>query len=127
MMSPWGGESCPLFRRRLIRSRGSGAGPLDDGGSARLGTVFLRKQEPRVPGDAQASLGSCLRRSTSQGLPMTASPPTIDAAEAAHFGALAADWWNPSGASRSEEHTSELQSLMRISYAGVRLKKKKTQ
>src|SRR3546814_6622040 len=55
--------------------------------------------EPRVPGDAQASLGSCLRRSTSQGLPMTASTPTIDAAEAAHFGALAADWWNPSGAS----------------------------
>src|SRR3546814_6500373 len=130
MMSPWGGESCPLFRRRLIRSRGSGAGPLDDGGAARLGSVFLRKQEPRVPGDAQASLGSCLRRSTSQGLPMTASTPTIDAAEAAHFGALAADWWNPSGASamlhrlnparlgsiRSEEHTSELQSLMRISY-----------
>src|SRR3546814_14066694 len=30
---------------------------------------------------------------------MTASTPTIDAAEAAHFGALAADWWNPSGAS----------------------------
>src|SRR3546814_2731918 len=26
---------------------------------------------------------------------------------------------------RSEEHTSELQSLMRISYAGIRLKKKK--
>src|SRR3546814_19567342 len=87
MMSPWGGESCPLFRRRLIRSRGSGAGPLDDGGAARLGSVFLRKQEPRVPGDAQASLGSCLRRSPSQGLPMTASTPQIDAAEAAHFGA----------------------------------------
>src|SRR3546814_7753237 len=29
------------------------------------------------------------------------------------------------GASRSEEHTSELQSLMRISYAGFCLKKKK--
>src|SRR3546814_6304576 len=29
------------------------------------------------------------------------------------------------GALRSEEHTSELQSLMRISYAGFRLKKKK--
>src|SRR3546814_9719304 len=27
---------------------------------------------------------------------------------------------------RSAEHTSELQSLMRISYAGLRLKKKKT-
>src|SRR3546814_15036431 len=98
-MSAWGGERCHWFRRRLVRSRGSGAGPVDDGGAARLGSVFLRKQEPRVPGDAQASLGSCLRRSTSQGLPMTASTPTIDAAEAAHFGALAADWWNPSGAS----------------------------
>src|SRR3546814_8799800 len=29
--------------------------------------------------------------------------------------------------SRSEEHTSELQSLMRISYAGLSLKKKTTQ
>src|SRR3546814_988090 len=32
-----------------------------------------------------------------------------------------------SGAGRSEEHTSELQSLMRISYAVFCLKKKKTQ
>src|SRR3546814_2809233 len=31
------------------------------------------------------------------------------------------------GAQRSEEHTSELQSLMRISYAVFCLKKKKTQ
>src|SRR3546814_4881396 len=35
-------------------------------------------------------------------------------------------WRNPtSGANRSEEHTSELQSLMRISYAVFCLKKKK--
>src|SRR3546814_2384323 len=33
----------------------------------------------------------------------------------------------PRGGRRSEEHTSELQSLMRISYAGFCLKKKKTQ
>src|SRR3546814_10477635 len=33
---------------------------------------------------------------------------------------------NMGPASRSEEHTSELQSLMRISYAGFCLKKKKT-
>src|SRR3546814_8374457 len=31
-------------------------------------------------------------------------------------------WWHP----RSEEHTSELQSLLRISYAGFGLKKKPT-
>src|SRR3546814_6415355 len=36
-------------------------------------------------------------------------------------------WWSSSGTpSRSEEHTSELQSLMRISYAVFFLKKKKT-
>src|SRR3546814_9278477 len=33
----------------------------------------------------------------------------------------------PAGRSRSEEHTSELQSLMRISYAVFCLKKKKTE
>src|SRR3546814_10367878 len=33
----------------------------------------------------------------------------------------------PGGATRSEEHTSELQSLMRISYAVFCLKQKKTQ
>src|SRR3546814_2040613 len=35
-------------------------------------------------------------------------------------------WSNSNHASRSEEHTSELQSLMRISYAVFCLKKKKT-
>src|SRR3546814_10408948 len=35
--------------------------------------------------------------------------------------------WPPAPEDRSEEHTSELQSLMRISYAGVCLQKKKTQ
>jgi 2-polyprenyl-6-hydroxyphenyl methylase/3-demethylubiquinone-9 3-methyltransferase len=30
---------------------------------------------------------------------MTISAPTIDPAEAAHFGALAADWWDPNGSS----------------------------
>src|SRR3546814_8068283 len=36
-------------------------------------------------------------------------------------------WYPPSEAVRSEEHTSELQSLMRISYAVFCLKKKKPQ
>src|SRR3546814_9029472 len=35
------------------------------------------------------------------------------------------DWLKDAGAERSEEHTSELQSLMRISYAVFCLKKKK--
>src|SRR3546814_1314190 len=33
--------------------------------------------------------------------------------------------FDPDDYQRSEEHTSELQSLMRITYAGLRLKKKK--
>src|SRR3546814_3686052 len=52
-------------------------------------------------------------------------------AEAAMVGGLA-DWFavtalfrHPLGLPRSEEHTSELQSLMRISYAVFCLKKKK--
>src|SRR3546814_8194565 len=42
----------------------------------------------------------------------------------AMFAVLARDWWRSD--LRSEEHTSELQSLMRISYAVFCLKKKKT-
>src|SRR3546814_7469177 len=38
------------------------------------------------------------------------------------LGCIAVAWW---AALRSEEHTSELQSLMRISYAVYSLKKKK--
>src|SRR3546814_1114527 len=37
----------------------------------------------------------------------------------------AANCWSPFSGGRSEEHTSELQSLMRISYAVFCLKKKK--
>src|SRR3546814_2351349 len=40
-------------------------------------------------------------------------------------GLLREAWGNFDGISRSEEHTSELQSLMRISYAVFCLKKKK--
>src|SRR3546814_2591099 len=53
-----------------------------------------------------------------------------DAEADAAFAALSKEWldgWlrlNPVYATRSEEHTSELQSLMRISYAVFCLKKK---
>src|SRR3546814_5056086 len=58
------------------------------------------------------------------GLPLRARPPA-GAAEALrdrHPEALGKAWHPPS---RSEEHTSELQSLMRRSYAVFCLKKKK--
>src|SRR3546814_4489726 len=43
------------------------------------------------------------------------------------LGRIAAQQARTTGAHRSEEHTSELQSLMRISYAVVCLKKKKSE
>src|SRR3546814_9949258 len=43
------------------------------------------------------------------------------------FRAKVAEYFDDSFTSRSEEHTSELQSLMRISYAVFCLKKKKKQ
>src|SRR3546814_3156215 len=54
---------------------------------------------------------------------ITANP--VAAAVFAQFKA-AAEGWNGKDPIRSEEHTSELQSLMRISYAVFCLKKKKT-
>src|SRR3546814_9954815 len=47
--------------------------------------------------------------------------------EAAYISALPSIWWGTDPSTpRSEEHTSELQSLMRISYAVFCLKKKIT-
>src|SRR3546814_2678376 len=63
---------------------------------------------PIVTGEAEASEWKRL----------DVPPATGEAAEQA-----ASDGWN--WPSRSEEHTSELQSLMRISYAVFCLKKKK--
>src|SRR3546814_10753700 len=60
---------------------------------------------------------------------LAVSPKLIPASFVPHllFGLLlwALDKYLPSGSGRSEEHTSELQSLMRISYAVFCLKKKK--
>src|SRR3546814_1024635 len=52
--------------------------------------------------------------------------PCIAAALAGAAAGIAVDANIPISAERSEEHTSELQSLMRISYAVFCLKKKKT-
>src|SRR3546814_1988293 len=57
----------------------------------------------------------------------TNCPPHVNAI-ARHIGVdLDVKDWDKIGYERSEEHTSELQSLMRISYAVFCLKKKKKQ
>src|SRR3546814_1529326 len=52
-------------------------------------------------------------------------PQGICFAVSSHICGTATRPGRPGGAARSEEHTSELQSLMRISYAVFCLKKKK--
>src|SRR3546814_5883835 len=58
--------------------------------------------------------------------PETARPPPAHRLPSAPGGPAWQRWWKAaSDRPRSEEHTSELQSLMRISYAVFCLKKKK--
>src|SRR3546814_5340456 len=59
-------------------------------------------------------------------LNMSGVIPAIFASSLIMFPATAASWFSDASSSRTEEHTSELQSLMRISYAVFCLKKKKT-
>src|SRR3546814_10297821 len=98
----------------------------------------------RVEGDARAGLFADARRQPDAGvgegaLPLR-DPPVVDAvgaddparrAERGDFIAQAVGQWrgrvHEQVAVRSEEHTSELQSLMRSPYADFCLKKKKNQ
>src|SRR3546814_5784629 len=97
----------------------------------------------RTPGpaskDRRASAQSLLRRSCPETLSTTcvekagetlASRPTLKGKDTSSKACTSSSPYNlkqvkPSRATRSEEHTSELQSLMRISYAVFCLKKKK--
>src|SRR3546814_10014827 len=67
------------------------------------------------------------KRPASAGLPGSASGSTraISSGRAGRRCPVRASTWKYSIGNRSEEHTSELQSLMRISYAVFCLKKKK--
>src|SRR3546814_5078548 len=58
------------------------------------------------------------------GWPMAMAPP-LNGVEHANFFETRATEYSKAATRRSEEHTSELQSLMRISYAVFCLKKKK--
>src|SRR3546814_2487200 len=80
-------------------------------------TTLFRSQDHRFAGPkGQAGChGRCCRRTRGHPLRSAISRPSR------FCGSLR----EPCGRSRSEEHTSELQSLMRISYAVFCLKKKK--
>src|SRR3546814_2919282 len=77
-----------------------------------------------------ASADACPRsRAASTSTCSPASPPPPDAERRRHMATpgTAKRMWALDSPTRSEEHTSELQSLMRTSYAVFCLKKKKKQ
>src|SRR3546814_3049831 len=89
---------------------------------------FTQNGKPRaisVSGRLCANNGELLRDAACAGLGLTQLPSFI-VADALQSGALISvlDDFRPPALGRSEEHTSELQSLMRISYAVFCLKKK---
>src|SRR3546814_3372269 len=80
-----------------------------------------------VAKDASRQLSmSCFNRSSFWLMPSTASAPSASRSGGAAERTASMIACAAFSGSRSEEHTSELQSLMRISYAVFCLKKKKT-
>src|SRR3546814_6294757 len=90
--------------------------------STRTDTLFPYTTLFRICGAA-----TCRRCCSTSGTPSTHSNSLIDTT--AHSWSAprrsCRTWWRSQDSARSEEHTSELQSLMRISYAVFCLKKKK--
>src|SRR3546814_9961072 len=112
-ISDWSSDVCSSDLRRascqphrLDALRPSHSGPVED--AAKRQCRINRREGASRPG--RRSDAACRRRS---GLVGPASPP--------------GPFLKGIGLTRSEEHTSELQSLMRISYAVFCLKKKTTQ
>src|SRR3546814_7523552 len=86
---------------------------------------WLSAYEPPVATRVHAGNGALMAeyaRERRLFLPIQAVP---DRVKAAFLSAEDKNFYNHPGIDRSEEHTSELQSLMRISYAVFCLKKKK--
>src|SRR3546814_1500074 len=78
----------------------------------------------RSPRPAPACPAVVIRTAIRRGSSRRAPPPSLPSRPTAHHQLSST---HPEPAFRSEEHTSELQSLMRISYAVFCLKKKTTQ
>src|SRR3546814_6336791 len=100
-ISDWSSDVCFFRSGSDIRRCGA---QIDGGG----------RRHRRRPGIFDPAHAAGLSRARSQALPAPGLPAWPDAGDGC------------AGQGRSEEHTSELQSLMRISYAVFCLKKKKT-
>src|SRR3546814_7355279 len=93
-------------------------------------TTRFRSVETRAKGDKSGPVSALLKLGGGRGLSLALEPGAVPAAGEAIAGqADAIDgtlFWTALGGAilRSEEHTSELQSLMRISYAVFCLQKK---
>src|SRR3546814_10377252 len=95
-------------------------------------TTLFRSFPPRLSGWHWRRSAGAVSTTAFLGLCRSTSTRAVICLAGPHHSALTRDWpkWphgtNANHDDRSEEHTSELQSLMRISYAVFCLKKKKT-
>src|SRR3546814_2838386 len=111
----------------------------EEGRDARIGEIFDANGRAEgypvlvnLPKDRFQFTVSAPKAEASESLPLANQDVSEEAADGTAFLALSmerqqvpGDVWMLGEGSRSEEHTSELQSLMRISYAVFCLKKKK--
>src|SRR3546814_9904075 len=89
---------------------------------ARRAPEMTLSPTPPTPITATVSPGFTAAVLIAAPAPVTHPQPRIEACGKGNSSGILASWFS----CRSEEHTSELQSLMRISYAVFCLKKKKT-
>src|SRR3546814_4782931 len=113
-----------VSRRTDMADRGSGpAAPLPTGGSRHAAQDAARVRDaPATPHDLQANRRAGRDQRGDGGVSHDARAGALPRRDC---GATAMRWTIWRRRERSEEHTSELQSLMRISYAVFCLKKKK--
>src|SRR3546814_4881426 len=111
----------------MIRSRWAAALAMSGTGGGRFGITIARANWRAVHGSTSRSIAPSRRwtcQSSGRAIVIESAAdmgcPLLAQAHSGHR--LRASIWD---APRSEEHTSELQSLMRISYAVFCLKKKK--
>src|SRR3546814_4515910 len=121
-------HSFPTRRSSDLDARSRAAAcprPLCRDGGRRAG---LYRRRRHLSGRARAALHRAVRAAAVRAVPRAAPREPLPLSLPSRSARLRAHRLEPRNSrARSEEHTSELQSLMRISYAVFCLKKKKTQ